>query len=229
MIKFHPDPGQLTLYAQGGLSPTESIMVSAHCDMCQRCYDAVQQNIAQQAEQFEAFTEVPAPSPKVSQQFDQMLADILRSPQHSQSDEPVQTSRSSSIDLDGRRFSIPHTLQKFVPVTGNWASLVGRLWQAPVHIGGTAVANFIYMGHGGGIPEHTHRGEEQTLVLRGGYEDGINQYHAGDLITLDDQHTHAPHCYDPQGCLMFSILDQPLHFTSGIARLINPFSHVFFR
>jgi putative transcriptional regulator len=29
--------------------------------------------------------------------------------------------------------------------------------------------------------------------------------------------------------LVFTIVDQPLHFTAGIARLLNPFSHLFFK
>ncbi|MEC7469201.1 MAG: anti-sigma factor, partial [Pseudomonadota bacterium] len=39
----------------------------------------------------------------------------------------------------------------------------------------------------------------------------------------------APRSDAPEGCLVFSVVDQPLHFTSGLARLLNPFSHLFFR
>ncbi len=226
MTKFHPAPEQLKQFAQGALSPVEAIMISAHCDMCARCQHVVKTETAQQA------NHVLSDSPSnytehIRQDLDSMLASITQLPKA----RPFRSSRipPSTIELDGRRFSVPRTLRKFIPTMGNWSGLVGRLWQAPVDIGASGAANFIYMGPGGGVPEHTHRGFEFTLVIDGEFDDGINHYAAGDFIAMDEEHTHTPRSDDPHGCLVFSVLDQPLHFTSGIARLLNPFSHVFFR
>ncbi|MDO6566151.1 ChrR family anti-sigma-E factor [Alteromonas sp. 1_MG-2023] len=138
-------------------------------------------------------------------------------------------SRESAIELDGKVFTLPRTLQRYIEKTGSWSSLVGKLWQAPVDLGSQGVANFIYMGKGGSVPEHTHRGTEYTLVLNGEFSDGLNSYDSGDFIFMDGQNTHTPRSDHSQGCLVFTIVDQPLHFTSGIARLLNPFSHLFFR
>jgi putative transcriptional regulator len=134
-----------------------------------------------------------------------------------------------SVELDGRQFTLPRSLERYASSTGNWSKLVGKLWQAPVHIGGMGKANFIYMEKGGSVPEHTHLGSELTLVINGAFSDGISDYDSGDFIAMNDNHTHAPHSNDNDGCLVFSVVQQPLHFTSGIARLLNPFSHLFFR
>ena len=231
MIKFHPDPEQLSEYVQGGLSPIDSIMISAHCDMCERCEKIAHQQTLIHAERFEGDAAGLSVDNRASSQrgFNNMLESILKLP----ADKGAQyrsKGLTASVDLDGRRFILPKTLRKFIPSTGSWTSMVGRLWQAPVDIGSDSVAaNLIYLGQGGGIPEHSHRGIETSLVLKGTYEDGINHYQAGDYVYMDSNDTHAPVCNTPQGCLLFTVLDQPLHFTSGVARLTNPFSHIFFR
>ena len=132
------------------------------------------------------------------------------------------------IELDGKFFDVPKPLQH-VKHTGNWSKLLGKVWQAPVEIGGDYVANFIYMEKGGQVPEHTHKGNELTLVVNGEFSDGINDYDSGDFLMMDNEHVHAPMSEAKEGCLVFSIVDQPLQFTSGLARLLNPFSHLFFK
>lgn len=198
-------------------------MVSAHCDMCPHCLAVVRRETERLAE----CAMQDSDSAAHFSGFDTMLADITQMP----AAEPICVSspRVSSIELDGKTFNLPRTLQRYVAKTGNWSSLVGRLWQAPVDLGNNGVAHFIYIGKGGSVPEHTHRGSELTLVLDGEFSDGLSHYDSGDFIYMDGHHTHAPRTDAKEGCLVFSIVDQPLHFTSGLARLLNPFSHLFFR
>ncbi|MCU7555779.1 ChrR family anti-sigma-E factor [Alteromonas sp. ASW11-19] len=227
MIKFHPSLEQLSEFAEGSLSSVEAIMVSAHCDMCERC----QQVVASETERL-AEDVLDSFDARQSSEFERMLSSITQLPPSDKSDRPSRTTGSCekfTIELDGRQFVLPRTLRRFVDKTGNWSSLVGRLWQAPVDLGFPGVANFIYMERGGSVPEHTHRGTEYTLVLDGEFRDGINAYDTGDFIYMDGDHTHAPKSEATKGCLVFSVVDQPLHFTSGLARLLNPFSHMFFR
>jgi putative transcriptional regulator len=142
---------------------------------------------------------------------------------------PVPIAENSSIELDGKFFELPRTLKRHVINTGNWSRLVGKLWQAPVDLGEIGKANFMYMEKGGRVPEHTHKGTEFTLVVNGQYGDGISEYESGDFTIMDSKHKHLPHSQSDEGCLVFTIVDQPLHFTAGIARLLNPFSHLFFK
>lgn len=223
MIKFHPSPEQLSLFAEGTLSAVESIMVSAHCDMCERCQKRV-------AAETERLAEDVLESQKTEHHYelDSMLAGITQLPA-AESITATPVNRTRSIELDGKSFPLPRTLQRLADKTGNWSGLVGRLWQAPVDLGNQGVANFIYMEKGGSVPEHTHRGTEFTLVINGEFSDGLNDYDSGDFIFMDGEKTHAPRSDAREGCLVFSIVDQPLHFTSGLARLLNPFSHLFFR
>lgn len=232
MIKFHPSSQQLKEFVEGSLTPAVSLLVSAHCDMCEQCQLRVESETEELAAELvseieEGFDE--------SAQFGDMLSQITQSPSSIEVDGSSSSYASSlgertvSIELDGRSFKLPRTLHRYVDKTGNWSSLVGKLWQAPVDLGNQGVANFIFMGSGGSVPEHTHRGTEYTLVIDGEFSDGLSDYDTGDFIFMDGNKTHTPRSDTKEGCLVFSIVDQPLHFTSGLARLLNPFSHLFFR
>jgi putative transcriptional regulator len=243
MIKFHPTHQQLSEFVEGSLSPAISLMVAAHCDMCEKCRLRVELETEALAEELLS----GASSVDSQMVFGDMLANITSSPSDTTTSEPIRASSdgrlferplnnegsqgkdATSIELDGRRFELPSTLHRYTKKTGGWSSLVGKLWQAPVDLGNQGVANFIYMAQGGSVPEHTHRGTEYTLVIDGEFSDGLNHYDTGDFIFMDGEKTHTPRADTKEGCLVFSIVDQPLHFTSGLARLLNPFSHLFFR
>lgn len=220
MINFHPTEQQILSFAQGNMNAAEALVVSAHCDMCSVCNAKLRAESEKQA--------VSALSDSATDaKLDNIMASILQQPVSES--KPVGLPMSSTIELDGRSFTVPRALRRYVRKTGNWSSLVGKLWQAPVDLGDIGVANFIYMEKGGRVPEHTHKGSEFTLVINGEFSDGIADYDSGDFISLDGEHTHAPMSDASEGCLVFSIVDKPLHFTSGLARLLNPFSHLFFK
>lgn len=223
MINFHPSELQLQRFANGTLNPSFSLIVSAHCDLCGHCQKKLKALTQQEAAKSLVLESQSDDDLSV---FGNMMQNIMELPEETQLDMPEPLIQ---LDLDGRQFPLPRSLGRFVNRTAGWKKLVGKLWQAQVDIGGDARAEFIYMEKGGSVPEHTHRGNEWTLVINGEFEDGHHHFETGDLILLDSQHTHTPVSNDPDGCLVFSIVDKPLHFTSGLARLLNPFSHLFFK
>ncbi|MBU2979048.1 ChrR family anti-sigma-E factor [Alteromonas sp. C1M14] len=224
MARFHPEPEHLLQFAQGSLALSESLIIAAHCDMCTRCQQIVHQHTSILSAEIFDFPVTGEPDPA---RFDSMFEHITQLPPLKGKIAP--TPAQTSIELDGKRFPLPLTLQRILCKTGSWSGLVGKLWQAPVDLDTTGLATFIYMGRGGTVPEHTHRGTEYTLVLDGEFCDELNRYRTGDFISMSHEHIHSPHSDSLDGCLVFSVLDQPLHFTSGLARLLNPFSHLFFR
>lgn len=223
MISFHPKFIDLQAFSAGNCEPAKALMISAHVDMCPQCQSDCIEIQAQLAK--DVFT-VQSVSTPLDDDYLGMLSKIT--------DLPVAKTEmtelnNASIELDGKFFELPRALKRYAKNTGNWSKLVGKLWQAPVDLGDIGKANFMYMEKGGRVPEHTHKGTEMTLVIDGQYGDGINEYDCGDFTLLNNQHKHLPHSEADDGCLVFTIVDQPLHFTSGIARLLNPFSHLFFK
>ena len=219
MISLHPTQQQLHDFVDGNSVPAMALVVSAHVDMCPEC----QMHVAamQESASEEAF-KAEASSPE----FSSMLANITQLPE---AERIITQPKPAHIELEGRTFNLPRPLRRYVSKTGNWSHLLGKVWQAPIDLGPIGKANFIYMEKGGRVPEHTHRGNELTLVVDGEFSDGIANYDSGDFITMNSENTHTPFSEADEGCLVFTIVDQPLHFTSGIARLLNPFSHLFFK
>jgi putative transcriptional regulator len=223
MINFHPSFTQLRSFSAGNCEPALALMISAHVDMCPQCH---QDCIEFQAElASELFTRQASVAP-LDSQFYAMMSVITALPETKITAPEI---FCTSIELDGKFFELPRALSRHVKKTGNWSRLVGKLWQAPVDLGDIGIANFMYMEKGGRVPEHTHKGTEMTLVVDGQYGDGIAEYDSGDFTIMNNTHNHLPHSQADDGCLVFTLIDQPLHFTAGIARLLNPFSHLFFK
>jgi putative transcriptional regulator len=220
MINHHPSHGQLAQFANGTLAPAVALIISAHIDMCSSCKKKVHTLQSELSEQMLMLND----SDNID--FSDMIDQITDKP--SLMTTPSSVAADKTLELDGRHFKLPRALHRFSDRTSGWSHLVGKLWQTQVDVGGDLKAHFIYMEKGGQVPEHTHRGNEYTLVIDGEFSDGLGVYDTGDIMLMNSQ-KHTPRADADEGCLVFSVLDQPLHFTSGLARMLNPFSHLFFR
>ncbi len=250
MIKLHPTDSDLVDFVEGTLSPAKSLLVSAHCDMCNCCrekseifteqlaskvFDEPEQSTSILSDFVNMFSEITEDEELASTNNNGILANpsnvlqqIIKNELRDSRNHPNLT-KSDALYLDGRKFILPKTLIRFTDRLGEWSKLVGKLWQAQIDIGNGQLAQFIYMEKDGSIPEHTHKGNELTLVIDGEFSDGISQYDSGDYINLNSSHTHTPCTASEEGCLVFSVIDQPLYFTSGWAKLVNPLSNLYFK
>ncbi len=78
------------------------------------------------------------------------------------------------------------------------------------------------MAGGAAVPNHTHDGEEYTLVLEGGFTDNGRHYLPGDVSAADDHVTHRP-VADPEGCICLIVTTAPLRMTGPMGRFLNLF------
>ncbi|MCC5854950.1 MAG: cupin domain-containing protein [Idiomarina sp.] len=220
MIKFHPSEEILQQFAVGDLSPALSVVVATHVDMCSHCAKQVQEIEHLMAEKFSQTAKGIG-----SSQMDTMLEQIFAS------NEPayqVIQDTDNIISLEGKRFKLPATLARQKDRIGPWSKVPGKLYRAPVNLGSGECMNLIYMDEGSSVPEHTHKGQEATLVINGVFHDESGEYRDGDFILMNSHDQHAPQTQN-EDCLTLAVLDAPMHFTSGISRLLNPFSSLFFR
>ena len=228
MIKFHPSEQHLFHYVTGDLTPAMLMMVGTHVDMCPHCQNEIQHIEESLAQQVFGQALVPAElTEQVSFDGESMLASIMsRTPKRIT---PVMRQDvPNELVLEGKRFQLPGTLARNQHRVGEWQKILGQMWRAPVHVGGEDVLTFIYMDKDTRVPEHTHKGREATLVVNGVFNDERSEYRDGDFIFVDDSVIHTPETRH-EDCLTLSALDAPMHFTSGLSRLLNPFSSLFFK
>ena len=93
----------------------------------------------------------------------------------------------------------------------------------PLKLAGGAHVELMRIEPGRGVVPHAHGGDELTLVLQGGYNDGHAQYGPGDISLAQGEFTHAPKA-DPDGiCYVLAVSYGPPRI-GGIFGLIERLS-----
>lgn len=222
MIKHHPTFALIQSFVQGDLPASLSAGIAIHADMCLAC----QQQIAQLTEQtaqasFEdSFTESfkmdedAYLETEFSIDFDQMIADITEN-----NDIALQETKiEKTITFNKKQYVLPAALNNMA--FGKTAH-IGKLARTRVQLNENEIhTSLLHIEPGGGVPEHTHKGFELTLLLAGSFHDDQGEYVKGDFIMLDASHQHHP--VSTKGCLCYTVANDALHFTQGINKLLNP-------
>jgi len=87
-------------------------------------------------------------------------------------------------------------------------------------------ASFLWIRPGRAMPHHTHEGSELTLVVAGGFADGIGHYVRGDIAAADEGVDHRPVADEGEPCICFAVTSGALKVTGSWAQL---FSDIFGR
>lgn len=221
-VKLHPSTELLNQFVQGELVTGKSVAVSAHMELCNSC-SAKAKDL--QAHAVSSWVD-PSSAPQVEKaNYSAMVADIVKSPQVKSA--PIEGLVEVDIDVLKRSIKLPKVLAKAVSEGLKWKKIAGGISEAQLFLDNETLCEFIYMAPGCQVPVHTHQGSESTLVLDGSFEDELGEYKASDFIFRDAQHNHRPR--SKGGCLCFAVLDSPLQFTEGLARLMNPINRYKFK
>lgn len=224
MIKHHPTFELLTAFVNGDLPASLSAGIAIHADMCEECRNTIAQltdQVAQSNFEFEeAFLDrfIVDDSKDIddvqSMSFDDMIADITAS-----DDIDNMTPKDEKfISFNGTSYRLPNALHN---MSVGKSAHVGKLSRARIQLDENEIhTSLLHIEPGGGVPEHTHKGFELTLLLAGSFEDEHGKYVEGDFIMLDAQNQHHPVSHE--GCLCFTVANDALHFTQGINKLLNP-------
>ena len=223
---FHPDIDMLRDFATGNLSTGISIAVSAHLELCTACRERASELESQAILDWMQKDSVePAGRGDSTPDFSDMVAEIVAQPQARQA--PVRDSAVNEIHFLDHSATLPRILAKAACDGLVWRKLAGGINQASVRLDSETQCEFLYMKPGSQTPVHTHQGTEITLVLDGGFSDELGHYEVSDFVVRQGKHVHQPR--SDEGCLCFAVLDSPLRFTQGLARLLNPIGRYQFR
>lgn len=227
MIKHHPKFELIQAFVNGDLPASLSAGIAIHADMCPKCKQQIMQLTDEIAEtsfentidnnvEFTAFdsAEISSNSDITPMNFDEMLNEIT------QSDElfKAEPSVMKNISFKNKSYTLPSALNNMA--IGNTLHL-GKLSRARIQLNESEVhTSLLQIQPGGGVPQHTHKGFELTLLLDGSFSDEEGEYVEGDFIMRDSSHKHQP--VSEQGCLCYTVANDALHFTQGINKLLNP-------
>lgn len=221
---FHPSVDLLTEFSEGKLSAGMSVALSAHIELCESC-----QGKASELESKAAASWMQDPEKKGMPDFTSMVSAIVEQPQTSELEPAVNPELNlvNEMHMLNHSVTLPRALAKAASAGLVWNKLSGGINRAQVTLDNKTQCEFIYMTPGSQVPIHKHQGSEVTLVLDGSFSDELGHYKAADFMVRTQDNLHRP--TSEEGCLCFAVLDSPLTFTKGLARLMNPFIEYKFR
>lgn len=210
MIAFHPDIATLMAFSAGALDEPYAVVVSTHVAMCEACREQVRRTDLIGGALL-AGEPVAAMSDGALARLTARLGDevIERPAPAVPSDVPAPIARYLPEGLDGIRwrFSGPGVACADLPSSAN---AKGRLMLLKVAAGRK-------------VPEHSHGGQELTLILRGAYRDRFGVFAAGDIADHDEDVEHQPIAEMGEDCICLVAVDARLSFRSRIVRALQPF------
>ena len=240
MIKHHPQQELLVSHANGNLPLSMAIAISAHCDLCETCREQLALFTEQAANlalnpdgghaandtgeelMHREYVEVQhsGGNQESALDIDAMMAQIMAQPAATN----VPNNAPIDVDIKQQHYTVPSVFRQHL--ARPW-QILGKVSRMRFDVDETNTrASLLHIDAQGEIPQHTHKGYELTLLLAGEFSDLNGDYVPGDFIVLDGQHHHSPKTIT--GCLCYTVLDAPLHFTKGLSKLLNPIGELIY-
>ncbi len=233
MISYHPDSRFLTDFASANLPLSEAVCVSAHLEFCGKCRAHVQQL----ADIGGHLLSRLQPEALEQDSFERLMGRI--DAQEAAGEKAGAAVESYDVGMkpdslsrtDAPRgaagVSLPRALRRLTQggvQNLRWVQLGKALRVAPLHIDEDVRETAIYdIKAGGRMPEHEHRGEEITVLLRGSFSDAEGSYTRGDFVVRNAGEAHQPTATQDMDCLCLVSLERPVRPCAWLYRLLEPF------
>ncbi len=214
----HPRRETLADYAAGRLDEARAVVVATHLAMCEQC--------ACEVAELEALgghlLETAEPVPMAIDALETVLA---------RADATANIVLPASLTVDRfaneapeRRLPLSEYLNGSIDDV-KWRPVAPGIAQHVIEAEGyrRGVLRLLKIAPGTRMLEHSHRGEELTLILRGAYKDEIGEFSVGDLADLDGEHTHQPEAFGDEPCICLIATSAPLEFKTMLGKIAQPF------
>lgn len=217
----HHIPAEILLdYAAGTLPESWSLVVACHLSLCPECRRDLQAAEAMGGDLLEAVQ----PAEPVSPDLESLLQRL--GPQEAR---PVLTAPAAKAP---GRPTLPRPLAAYLPgpidsLPWSWAGAGVRSVALPVSTGKGGMVSLLRIEPGRAMPVHTHRGEEMTLVLAGGFTDEFGSFTRGDVEIADGEVQHQPVAMAGEACICLAVTDAPLRFRGRFGWLLNQWTRLF--
>lgn len=194
-------------YAMGTLPAPLHALVAAHVDL-----NPAGARFATSLEGLRAADMEAAPPVAVTSR-DKMLAEIFAA-------RPAAPAATPAAD----DAVFPPSLHRYLGVAAKdvpWRTVLPGVKEWTVSDADGIEAKLYWIKAGRKMPQHTHEGQEVTLVLRGGFSDVSGHYARGDVAVADHDLDHKPVADEGEDCICFAVTDAPLKLTGPVARFFR--------
>jgi putative transcriptional regulator len=216
MITHHPETEVLFDYASGSMSEPMALSIACHASVCSTCRQQIQELEAVGGELLDAAASVELDETSLNTvlgRLDETPTDFSPAPGPNFDEETLH------IVPGPLRHYLNDNLSRL-----NWRNIGKKVSQFNLHIDtGSFKASIMRFKAGAPMPRHTHKGQEVTLVLTGGYSDEGNHFERGDFDLRDPSHIHQPHVDAGEDCYALVVMDAPVVLAGPISRFLNPF------
>jgi len=209
-IRHHLDDATLMAYAAGTLPEAFNLAVASHVSLCDECRAAVAS--------CDAVGGVLMDTVEVSDLADESLAHTM-----ARLDLPEAQTPPRRVMKKG---TLPGPLQDYVGgdlESIKWRPIGMGVKQAILTTSSEAVARLLYIPAGIAMPDHSHGGNELTLVLQGAFFDEDDRFARGDIEVADGSVTHTPIADIGDDCICLAVTDAPLEFKKLLPRIVQRF------
>ena len=207
-IKHHLSKELLLAYSAGQLEEGFSLAIATHISMCDQCRAELESMDAMGGAVFENLE----PGEIDIDSFSKTLALIDQVPEQ------------KIVTLNNKE--LPEPLADYVGCDLediDWRPIGMGVKQKILVNSDKVSARLLYIPAGTAVPEHSHKGRELTLVLKGAFKDEIDHFGPGDIELADGHTHHTPVASDDEDCICLAVTDAPLKFNKIIHKIAQPF------
>lgn len=213
MIAHHPGEELIAAYAAGTLDEASALALATHLTLCPQC----RSQHAEMEALGGALIEDIAATPMSENALADTLARVRSEPRLVKSRQPS-PAKSAPV--------LPLPLQFYVGgdiEAAKWKAIGPGIHHMPLIEQDGTSARLLRIAPGRSVFEHSHNGNEMTLVLRGSYQSLGAWYRRGDLEMADGTIEHRPVAGTDDTCICLAVTDAPLRFEHWLGRLMQPF------
>jgi putative transcriptional regulator len=205
-VQHHPDDALLLAYAAGNLDAAMALILATHLSFCAQC----SANVALGERVGGILLDEIAPAPLAADALTRTLAQL----------------------------DVPHALKVTPPSNDNtpaplraflgrdlsevsWRKIGQNLGYVTLLRRGPLAMRLLRGAPGSDVGEHTHRGMEYTLVLRGGFTDSTGSYGPGDFQIASPEVKHNPVADLDGDCVVLAVATDALKFNSLLQKVVG--------